>query len=202
MEHANIKLEQGKKYAIIGESGTGKSSLVGLVMNYDQNYQGKISLNGVDYKKLDIDKLSGLFAVVHQDVVLFDGTVGENITLFKEKNDGEVNWAVENACLETFAKNKGMDSKLSENGSTLSGGERQRISIARALLMNRKILVLDEATSALDEVTATKVWSNVLDIKEQTCVAILHHLPEKIMNKFDCILQIKDGRLMVIRDSV
>ena len=68
--------------------------------------------------------------------------------------------------------------------------------------MNRKILVLDEATSALDEVTATKVWSNVLDIKEQTCVAILHHLPEKIMNKFDCILQIKDGRLMVIRDSV
>lgn len=198
LEDINIKLEQGKKYAIVGESGTGKSSLIGLVMNYFQNYQGKISLNGTDYKKLDTESLSKLFAVVHQNVILFDGTIKDNITLFQNKSAEEVNEVIESACLDGFTEKKSLESTLLENGSNLSGGEKQRISIARALLMKRKILVLDEATSALDEETAVKVMTNILKIKGQTCIAILHYLPASVRGMFDYILRVENGRLVMV----
>ena len=197
-EHLNIKLEQGKKYAIIGESGTGKSSLIGLLMNYFENYQGKITLNGIDYKKLDKSCLSKLFAIVHQNVILFDGTINDNITLFQNKDAEEVKEVIENACLDGVAKKKGLESILSENGTKLSGGEKQRIAIARALLMKRKILVLDEATSALDEDTAVKVMTNILGVQGQTCIAILHYMPKAIKSKFDCIYKLENGRLSLV----
>ncbi|MCR5557962.1 MAG: ABC transporter ATP-binding protein/permease [Butyrivibrio sp.] len=195
LDDVSLDVEQGKKYAIIGESGSGKSSLVDLCMKNNENYEGSITLNGIDYKKLDANWLSKLFAVVQQNVFLFDGTIKQNITLFQERKDAEIKEAIDKACINTLVDKKGLAEYITENGSELSGGERQRISIARALMMKRKILVLDEATSALDEPTAKKVLSNILDIKGQTCIAILHNLPSELMGRFDKIFRVQNGKI-------
>lgn len=196
LDNVNLDVEQGKKYAIVGESGSGKSSLVDLCMKNNENYQGSITLNGIDYKKLDAGWLSKLFAVVQQNVFLFDGTIKQNITLFQERKESEIKDAIDKACINTLVDKKGLAEYITENGSKLSGGERQRISIARALMMKRKILVLDEATSALDEPTAKKVLSNILDIKGQTCIAILHNLPEELRGRFDKIFRVQNGKII------
>ncbi len=197
LDHVNFNLEQGKKYLILGESGSGKSSLIGLLMNHFQNYKGKIAINGIDYRGIDDENISKMFAVVHQNVVLFDGTLKDNITLFQNKDSKEVNKVIDDVCLDRLTEKKGLQSILSENGATLSGGERQRISIARALLTKRKYLVLDEPTSALDEKTATQILTNILEMKDQTCIAILHHLPDRIKKMFDYVFVLENGKLVL-----
>lgn len=201
LDHVNARFEHGKKYLIVGESGTGKSSLIGLFMNYYPDYKGKISCNGMDYRLISPESLSNMFTVVQQNVVLFDGTINDNITLFQKKEKKEVLEAAQTACLENLLEKKGLEFVIRENGASLSGGEKQRISIARAVLMKRKIMVLDEATSALDEPTAIQVLTNLLNIKDQTCIAILHHLPECVKNMFDAIFKLENGKLIEVECS-
>lgn len=195
LKNINLNLKIGKKYVILGESGSGKSSLVSLLLNHYQNYQGKITIDGKDYKELSSDSLAKLFAVVQQNVILFDGTIEDNITLFKNVSLEEIKEVMRIACLSKFIKQKWMHREIKENGLSLSGGEKQRISIARALLMKRKILILDEATSAIDELTSKQILSQILEVKDQTCIAIMHYLPDSVKEMFDYVYILKDGKL-------
>lgn len=191
LKNINLNLKIGKKYVILGESGSGKSSLVSLLLNHYQNYQGKITIDGKDYKELSSDSLAKLFAVVQQNVILFDGTIEDNITLFKNVSLEEIKEVMRIACLSKFIKQKWMHREIKENGLSLSGGEKQRISIARALLMKRKILILDEATSAIDELTSKQILSQILEVKDQTCIAIMHYLPDSVKEMFDYVYILK-----------
>ena len=175
--------EKIRNVAILGHSGSGKSTVSRLASRFWDANKGKITLGGVDVSTVDQEVLLKNFSVVFQDVLLFDDTVMENIRLGrKDATDEEVVAAAKAACCEEFI-NKLPDSyntMIGENGSTLSGGERQRISIARALLKEAPIILLDEATASMDAESENLVQDalSVL-LKDKTVIVIAHRMRKK-----------------------
>lgn len=190
-------IRKNKKYAIIGPSGSGKSTLCKLVMNYFNQYEGKILLDGHDYREISDECFSHLFSITQQNIFLFDGTIKDNITLFGEFDLEQINEAIQVAGLQELFIHTGLtlNSVITENGSQLSGGERQRIAIARSYLMGRSILIFDEATSALDKEIANEILTGILKNSNLTCVTITHKINEVDQSLYDEIWEIRDGRI-------
>jgi ATP-binding cassette subfamily B protein len=193
----NFEFEKGRKYAVIGESGCGKSTFLKLVQNYYDNYEGKIEIDGTDYKDIDEESFFNLFSVTHQNVFIFSGTIRDNITLFNDYDSETINEAVRLSGLEKLLNSlpEGLDTMINENGNSLSGGERQRISIARALVKNTPILILDEYTSSLDKKTSDEIEKEILALKEYTCIAVTHKLNDETKVLYDSIIYIDNGEI-------
>ncbi len=132
-------------------------------------------------------------ALVHQNVVLFDGTLKDNISLYEAYSDDMVKRALVKAGIEGILQEKGLDYPISEDGSNLSGGERQRIAIARAFLRNTPVVVLDEATSNLDNIKALAIENTILD-SDVTIINIAHRLNEEILERYDKIFVFSKGK--------
>lgn len=180
LKNINFTAKQGEVTALIGPSGGGKSTISKLAARFWDANEGKITLGGVDLKTIDPEALLKNYAIVFQDVILFNNTVKENIRIGSHgASDEEVYEVAKLARCDEFVKNlpNGYDTLIGENGSLLSGGERQRISIARALLKNAPIILLDEATASLDVENESEIQKALsILIKNKTVIVIAHRM--------------------------
>ena len=187
----------GSKVAVVGISGAGKTTLVDLLHRHYDPASGRISLDGVDLRDLDLGELRRRIAVVAQDAPLLSGTIADNIRYAApEASDAEVHRAAALAQLEGFVGSlpQGYETEIGPRGAALSGGQRQRLAIARALLQRPLVLVFDEATSAVDEAAQARIVAAIDQVFTGTRVVISHH-PEAIAGA-EQVLEIAAGRLV------
>ena len=164
VKNVSFEIEAGKFIGIVGQSGSGKSTIMKLLPRMYQPESGTIRIDDYDINKVDIDSLRQQIGIVPQDSMLFDGSVRDNISLnCPDASDEEIIHAARVACAHSFIMelNNGYDTRVGERGSSLSGGQRQRIAIARSILARPRLLILDEATSALDYLTERTVCENL-----------------------------------------
>ena len=194
----NVEIKRGEVVALVGASGSGKSTFVDLIPRLYDTTAGSISLDGHDLRDLKIKALRRLIGVVTQETLLFDTTVRDNI-LYGDPlaSDEQVVAALKAAHAWEFVDQlpQGMETVIGEQGTKLSGGQRQRLAIARALLKNPPILILDEATSALDSESEKRV-QDAIDrlVQDRTVIVIAHRL--STIQRADKILVLDDGRLV------
>lgn len=191
----DLRFDAGKKYAIVGASGSGKSTLLNLLMGGYDGYSGSISVDGRELRAVDTDSLYDVMSLIGQNVFLFDATVRENITMFRDFPAEAVENAARMSGLDAVIAAKGTDYRCGENGVGLSGGEKQRVSIARCLLRNTPVLMLDEATAALDNQTAFEVTDAILHLEGLTRIVVTHRLEEALLRQYDGIIVLRDGRV-------
>lgn len=180
LKHINLIIPKGKFVALVGSSGAGKSTLVDLLPRFYDPTSGTIKIDGVDIREYRIDSLRSLFAMVTQDVVLFNDSIANNIAFgLKDVSKEQLISAAKAANIYDFILSlpDGFDTNIGDRGVNLSGGQRQRLSIARAVLRNAPILLLDEATSAMDT-ESEKLVQQALDwlMKDRTAIVIAHRL--------------------------
>ena len=200
LKDVNLKINIGETIAFVGNSGGGKSTLVNLLPRFYDVTQGKIKIDGVDIKELDIDTLRDNIAIVFQDNFLFGGTIRDNIVLGKENaTEDEIANAIKSACLEEFISGleKGLDTEIGERGVLLSGGQKQRIAIARAFIKNAPIVILDEATSALDNKSEAIVQKAIDNLMADRTVFIIAHRLSTVRNA-DKIVVVNYGKIVEI----
>lgn len=195
LHNLSCRFEAGKKYALVGFSGSGKTTLLNLMMGAYDSYSGSLKVGGVELKNADTGSLYESVSLINQSVFLFDDTIRNNITMFSDFPNDEVDSAIRRAGLERVIAERGEEYLCGENGVNLSGGERQRISIARALIKNASVLLVDEATSALDNETASLVSNEILALSGITGIVVTHRLEASLLKKYDAILMLKNGSL-------
>ena len=175
-----MEIKKGKRIAIVGESGAGKTTLCSLIPRFYDVTDGSVRLDGIDIRKLKLKDLRRQIGIVQQDVYLFAGTVMENIRYGKpEATDEEVVMAARAANAHEFIMNlpHGYDTDIGQRGVKLSGGQKQRLSIARVFLKNPPVLIFDEATSALDNESEKIVQHSLENLaKNRTTFVIAHRL--------------------------
>ena len=198
LNNINLSIEKGKTIAIVGQSGSGKSTMVDLIPRYYEATSGKVLIDGIDVKDMKIKSLRSLIGNVNQEAILFNDTFYNNITFGVENATMEqVVEAAKIANAHEFitASENGYDTVVGDRGCLLSGGQRQRISIARAILKNPPILILDEATSALDT-ESERLVQEALErlMKTRTTIAIAHRL--STIKNADEICVLKDGEIV------
>ena len=198
LKNINLRIEKGKTVALVGQSGSGKSTMVDLIPRYYDIERGEITIDGVNVKDMKVKSLRGLIGNVNQEAILFNDTFYNNIT-----------FGVENATMEQVIEaakianahdfimetEEGYNTNVGDRGCRLSGGQRQRISIARAILKNPPILILDEATSALDT-ESERLVQEALErlMKTRTTIAIAHRL--STIKNADEICVMRDGEIV------
>jgi subfamily B ATP-binding cassette protein MsbA len=184
---------RGEVVAIVGSSGAGKSTLVNLLPRFYDVSSGRVSIDGHDVRELRLESLRKQIAIVTQDVILFNDTIGANIAYGDPSaTDDAVKAAAKAALVDDFVSD--YDTQIGERGLRLSGGERQRISIARALLKNAPILILDEATSSLDAESEALVQQALQNLMQgRTTIVIAHRL--STVRRADRIIVLSDGRI-------
>ncbi len=192
----DLHFEKGKSYAIVGASGSGKTTLLNLLLGGYDNYNGKITYGGLELREINRDSLYDFISIIQQNVFVFDSTIKNNITMFKEFAAEKIESAVQRAGLTELIKSKGEDYHCGENGVGLSGGEKQRISIARSLLRDTPVLFMDEATAALDNATAYNVENAILNIDGLTRIIVTHKLEDTLLERFDEIVVFSGGRVI------
>ncbi len=195
LEDIHMRFEAGKSYAIVGGSGSGKSTLLNLLSGGFEGYEGEILFDDNELHSIHSDSLYGLVSMVQQNVFIFNNTVSHNITMFHDFPEEMLNKAIHMAGLDTLIQERGIEYPCGENGSGLSGGERQRISIARCLLRNSSVMLVDEATASLDTETAFSITNSILDLSDLTRIIVTHRLEEALLQRYDQIYVLKDGRL-------
>jgi ABC-type multidrug transport system fused ATPase/permease subunit len=188
--------ESGYSYAIVGASGSGKTTMLNMFLSYHDDYEGEIFIDETEYRELNKSSLYNLISVVQQNVFMFDTKILDNITLFNEIQIDDVNKAVEMAGLTNLIIEKGYDYPCGVNGNRLSGGEKQRIAIARSLLRKSPILLIDEGTSSLDQSTARLVEETIHKIEGVTKIVVTHKLDPEILNLYDKILVMHNGSIV------
>src|SRR5688572_4387964 len=194
----NMDIKPGEKIALVGQSGSGKSTIASLLMRLYPTQRGKITLDGIDINEMDLSSYRSVFALVPQEVLLFGGTIRENILYGRpEATEDELLEAARISNSLEFIQSfpDGFQTIVGERGIKLSGGQRQRIAIARAVLRNPDILLLDEATSSLDA-ESEKVVQEALDrlLEGRTAIIIAHRLAT--IRNVDCIYVLEDGKIV------
>ena len=188
--------EHNKKYAVIGKSGCGKTTLINLLTGYYSGYEGQILYDGQDIRELDVEKLNEMAAIIHQNIYMFDESIKDNICLHKQVSEQDLTNALDMSGVQIFLNDtKNLETLVGENGSNISGGQRQRIAVARALVQNKPILVLDEGTSAIDMQTAYDIENRLLRLDNLTLITITHSLNPELLKSYDCIVFMEEGQI-------
>ena len=180
LKNVSFEVRPGERIGIVGATGSGKTTIVSLLLRFYDVQEGRITLDGVDIREVDLTELRSLFGLVLQDVQLFAGTIGGNVRLGNESiTDRDVRAALEAVHASTFVDRlaEGLESAVAERGSTLSVGQKQLLSFARALAFNPCVLVLDEATSSVDTDTELLIRDALkVVMRGRTTLAIAHRL--------------------------
>ncbi|NDK54625.1 ABC transporter ATP-binding protein [Pontibacter fetidus] len=198
LKSINFEALAGEKVAVVGPSGAGKSTIIQLLMRFYDVQGGSITVDGKDLRDMDLTTLRGNIGIVPQEVLLFGGSIRENIAYGRpEATETEIIEAAKKANAYNFITSfpEGLDTLVGERGIKLSGGQRQRIAIARAILKNPAILILDEATSSLDS-ESEQLVQQAMDVlmKDRTTIIIAHRLAT--IRKADKILVIDGGEIV------
>lgn len=191
----NAEFEAGKAYALVGGSGSGKSTLLNLLMAAETNYSGHILADGIELSDISTESLYGTMAAIQQNVFVFNASIKDNVSMFRDFPKTEMDEAIARAHLGALIRERGEDYLCGENGSGLSGGEKQRISIARSLLKKSSVLLADEVTAALDAQTAHRVSSDILDLQGITRIVVTHTLEESLLRRYNKIFVLRGGRI-------
>ena len=195
LKELNLRVKEGEKLVLLGTSGSGKSSILKILMGMERAQSGTIRISGQDTMDLGEDRIFREISYIQQEVFIFDGTIQENICLFQTYRGEELQSVIERAGLRNLVKEKGLDYLCGENGAALSGGERQRISIARSLLRKTPILLADEITASLDKENTYLVLDTLLNIENTTEILVLHDLDSRILSRVDRICVLKNGKV-------
>ena len=195
LKELNLRVKEGEKVVLLGTSGSGKSSILKILMGMERAQSGTIRIGGQDTVDLGEDRIFKEISYIQQEVFIFDGTIRENVSLFQNYRGEELQSVIERAGLWNLVKEKGLDYLCGENGAALSGGERQRISIARSLLRKTPILLADEITASLDKENTYLVLDTLLNIENTTEILVLHDLDSRILSRVDRISVLKNGKV-------
>ena len=198
IRNLNVDVRRGQKVAIVGPTGAGKTTIVNLLMRFYDLDSGRISVDGYDISDVSRDDVRALFGMVLQDTWLFSGTVAENVAYGRpDATREEIIAACDEAYCDHFIRTlpQGYDTPVSEDSASVSGGQKQLLTIARALLANRRLLILDEATSNVDtrtEILIQKAMDKLM--RGRTCFVIAHRLSTIVDS--DLILVLRDGQIV------
>ena len=196
LNKVNLTFKKNKKIAIVGPSGSGKSTLLGLIIRLFDTSQGCIEIDGKNIKDLQIKNLRSFFGLVSQEIVLFDGSIIENIKYNSKQTNKNIERYIKLACVDEIIDElpNGLDTQIGENGVKLSGGQRQRIAIARALTQKNSVILFDEPTSNLDLKNESKLFENLSKLKNITLIVIAHRL--STIKNFDEIFYMEAGKIL------
>ena len=180
LNNISLEIPKGKKVALVGLSGSGKSTIANLIVRFFDNYNGQILIENKDIKEIELVDLRNNISMVTQETILFNDSIANNIKYGKlDASEEEIKNVAETSGINEFSKNldNKLDTVIGESGVKLSGGQRQRIAIARAILKNGPILIMDEATSSLDNITEKEVLKTIKNLmKDKTILIIAHRL--------------------------
>ena len=198
LKNINLEIEPSEKIAIVGETGSGKSTLIKLLLRLYNPLSGEIRLNGINISKFEMNEFRNQIGYVSQTPFLFNGTIKENITIGGIFSEEKINEICKSVGIDEFIKKlpNGINTIVQENGKSLSGGQRQRICIAQALIKNPKILILDEATSNLDAFSEKKVFDAIAKLDNTIVIMVTHRLSST--RSFDRIVLMNDGEIMSV----
>lgn len=193
LSDVNFKIRKNGKYLIVGPSGGGKSTLLKLFRKYYNPSEGIITIDGHNLRDVKRDHYYKLIGNIEQQVFLFEDTVRNNLTLYKEYSEDEIKKAIHDAGLNDFIKQlpNGLDTIIYDNGKNISGGERSRLVIARALLSKARILLMDEAFASLDMERAREIEKTILGLKDMTVINVSHIIFNDTKNLYDKVLTVK-----------
>lgn len=200
LDEFQVTVPAGESIAFVGESGSGKSTVLNMITGFLTPTEGKVLIDGINMKNLNMTEYRKQIAVVSQNILLFSGTIRDNITYgMKDVSDEEIRDVIEKVGLSDLLENMpdGLNTRLGEHGDRLSGGQKQRISIARALIRKPKIIVFDEATSALDPASEKKVQSATRLMMGQCTVFMVAHRLSTI-KEADRIAVVEAGTIVEI----
>ena len=202
LKEFSLEIPKGKTVALVGQSGSGKSTIANLLTRFYDVTEGNISIDGTDLKDIELKSLRDLMGLVTQDSILFNDTIKANISLGKpEATDEEVIAALKVANAYEFVKDltDGIETNIGDSGNKLSGGQKQRLSIARAVLKNPPIMILDEATSALDTESERLVQQALENMMQNRTSIVIAHRLSTVMNA-DQIVVLEKGKIVEIGD--
>lgn len=197
LTNINLEIAEKTKVAFVGETGSGKSTIIKLIAGLIKPQAGKIQVDGVDLNKIKLDSYYEHLSYLSQDSPIFDGTLKENIVFDKDISDEKIIEVLKLVELEKFYSKlkNGLQTELGEKGILISGGERQRISLARLFFDDSKIIILDEATSAMDNITEEKVMENIMEkLNNRTFIIIAHRL--NTIKNVDEIFVLRNGEII------
>ena len=192
----SLSFKKNKKIALVGPSGSGKSSLLSLMIRLFDFQEGNIFINSQNIENIQLKNLRDKFSLVSQDTVLFDGSIYDNIKYNSKSSRKDILNAVKLACVAEFTNNlpEKLNTNIGENGVKLSGGQRQRIAIARAIAQKKEIILLDEPTSNLDLKTESELFKNLSKIQNITLIVVAHRL--STIKDFNEIYFIENGKVL------
>ena len=198
LEHVSFKAEPGQTIALVGATGSGKTTVANLIPRFYDVSDGRVLIDGVDVRDVSLGSLRRQIGIVMQETTLFSGSIRENIGFGKaDATQDDIEWAARQARADEFIARlpDGYETRVGERGVSLSGGQKQRVAIARALLMDPKILILDEFTSAVDAATERLIRAALNELmRGRTTFVIAHRL--STVRAADMILVLKSGRLV------
>ena len=195
VQDINIELNKGEKIAIVGSSGSGKTTIIKLLLNVIQQYNGRIEINGIDIKDIDPDSLSNIFSVVTQMPVASNGTIRENVDMLQKLSDDEIWELLDMVDMKCVVKKfpLGLNTYIGENGQNISGGQKQRLAIVRAMSNKPEVVIFDEATSNIYSLTERKIYKRLKE-ERVSQIIITHRL--KAVEDADRIYVIDDGNIV------
>jgi len=197
LENININIPKNKKVALVGLSGSGKSTISNIITRFFDNYKGDIMIGSENIKKIHLKDLRDNISVVTQETILFNDTITNNIKYGKlDADDDEIKKVADLAGINEFSDTleKKLETEIGESGIKLSGGQRQRVAIARALIKDAPILILDEATSSLDNITEKSIYKTINDLMKNKTILIISHRLSTIEDS-DIIYVVDNGKI-------